>query len=194
MSFEDIGVLRSIPNMVIFEPVDNNQLKCILPQIIDYKGPVYIRMFRKVTPDIFGEDEKFNLFNAKTIKDGTDVSIFCSGIMVSETLKANKILEEKGINAEIINIHTIKPIDEESIINSVHKTGAVVTVENHNIIGGLRSAVAEVLSENCPAPLRSIGIRDSFGQVGKMPYLKETYNMDAQNIVQAVLSVLKSKP
>lgn len=194
MSFEDIGVLRSIPNMVIFEPVDNNQLKCILPQIIDYKGPVYIRMFRKVTPDIFGEDEKFNLFNAKTIKDGTDVSIFCSGIMVSETLKANKILEEKGINAEIINIHTIKPIDEESIINSVHKTGAVVTVENHNIIGGLRSAVAEVLSENCPAPLRSIGIRDSFGQVGKMPYLKETYNMNAQNIVQAVLSVLKSKP
>ena len=194
MSFEDIGVLRSIPNMVIFEPVDNNQLKNILPQIIDYKGPVYIRMFRKSTPDIFKEDEKFNLFSAKTIKEGTDISIFCSGIMVAETLEANKILEEKGINAEIINIHTIKPIDEESVINSVHKTGAVVTVENHNIMGGLRSAVAEVLSENCPAPLRSVGIRDSFGQVGKMSYLKETYNMTAQDIVQAVMSVLKSKP
>ena len=194
MSFEDIGVLRSIPNMIIFEPVDNNQLKNLLPQIIDYKGPVYIRMFRKTTPDIFKEDEKFNLFNAKTIKEGTDVSIFCSGIMVAETLEANKILEEKGINAEIINIHTIKPIDEESIINSVHKTGAVVTVENHNVIGGLRSAVAEVLSENCPVPLRSVGIRDSFGQVGKMSYLKETYNMTAQDIVQAVMSVLKSKP
>lgn len=194
MSFEDIGVLRSIPNMVIFEPVDNNQLKNILPQIIDYKGPVYIRMFRKSTPDIFKEDEKFNLFSAKTIKEGTDVSIFCSGIMVAETLEANKILEEKGINAEIINIHTIKPIDEESVINSVHKTGAVVTVENHNIMGGLRSAVAEVLSENCPVPLRSVGIRDSFGQVGKMSYLKETYNMTAQDIVQAVMSVLKSKP
>lgn len=193
MSFEDIGVLRSIPNMVIFEPVDNVQLKNLLPQIIDYKGPVYIRMFRKETPDIFDENEKFNLFNAKTVKEGSDVSIFCSGIMVDETLKANKILEEKGINAEIINIHTIKPIDEESIIASVHKTGAAVTVENHNIIGGLRSAVAEVLSENCPAPLRSIGIRDSFGQVGKMPYLKEVYNMSAENIVQAVLSVLKSK-
>ena len=114
--------------------------------------------------------------------------------MVAETLEANKILEEKGINAEIINIHTIKPIDEESVINSVHKTGAVVTVENHNIMGGLRSAVAEVLSENCPAPLRSVGIRDSFGQVGKMSYLKETYNMTAQDIVQAVMSVLKSKP
>ncbi len=194
MSFEDIGVLRSIPNMVIFEPVDNNQLKNILPQIIDYKGPVYIRMFRKSTPDIFKEDEKFNLFSAKTIKEGADVSIFCSGIMVAETLEANKILEEKGINAEIINIHTIKPIDEESVINSVHKTGAVVTVENHNIMGGLRSAVAEVLSENCPVPLRSVGIRDSFGQVGKMSYLKETYNMTAQDIVQAVMSVLKSKP
>lgn len=194
MSFEDIGVLRSIPNMVIFEPVDNNQLKNILPQIIDYKGTVYIRMFRKSTPDIFKEDEKFNLFSAKTIKEGTDISIFCSGIMVAETLEANKILEEKGINAEIINIHTIKPIDEESVINSVHKTGAVVTVENHNIMGGLRSAVAEVLSENCPAPLRSVGIRDSFGQVGKMSYLKETYNMTAQDIVQAVMSVLKSKP
>ena len=193
MSFEDIGVLRSIPNMVIFEPVDNAQLKNLLPQIIDYKGPVYIRMFRKETPDIFDENEKFNLFNAKIVKEGSDVSIFCSGIMVDETLKANKILEEKGINAEIINIHTIKPIDEESIIASVHKTGAAVTVENHNIIGGLRSAVAEVLSENCPAPLRSIGIRDSFGQVGKMPYLKEVYNMSAENIVQAVLSVLKSK-
>ncbi len=193
MSFEDIGVLRSIPNMVIFEPVDNAQLKNLLPQIIDYKGPVYIRMFRKETPDIFDENEKFNLFNAKTIKEGSDVSIFCSGIMVDETLKANKILEEKGINAEIINIHTIKPIDEESIIASVHKTGAAVTVENHNIIGGLRSAVSEVLSENCPVPLRSIGIRDSFGQVGKMPYLKEVYNMSAENIVQAVLSVLKSK-
>ncbi len=193
MSFEDIGVLRSIPNMVIFEPVDNAQLKNLLPQIIDYKGPVYIRMFRKETPDIFNENEKFNLFNAKTVKEGSDVSIFCSGIMVDETLKANKILEEKGINAEIINIHTIKPIDEESIIASIHKTGAAVTVENHNIIGGLRSAVAEVISENCPAPLRSIGIRDSFGQVGKMPYLKEVYNMSVENIVQAVLSVLKSK-
>ena len=107
MSFEDIGVLRSIPNIVIFEPVDNNQLKNILPQIIDYKGPVYIRMFRKTTPDIFDEGETFNLFNAKTIKAGTDVSIFCTGIMVSEVLEANKILEEMGINAEIINIHTI---------------------------------------------------------------------------------------
>lgn len=193
MSMEDIGVLRSIPNMVIFEPVDNNQLKNLLPQIIDYKGPVYIRMFRKTTPDIFNEDEKFNLFKSKVIKSGEDVSIFCSGIMVSEVLKANKELEKLGINAEIINVHTIKPLDEETVINSAKKTKAVVTAENHNIIGGLRSAVAETLSENCPVPLRSIGVRDTFGQVGKMPFLKETYNMTSGDIVNAVLSVLKMK-
>ena len=193
MSMEDIGVLRSIPNMVIFEPTDNTQLKSLLPQIIDYKGPVYIRMFRKTTPDIFSEDEKFNLFKSKIIKSGEDVSIFCSGIMVSEVLEANKELEKLGINAEIINVHTIKPLDEETVINSAKKTKAVVTAENHNIIGGLRSAIAETLSENCPVPLRSIGVRDTFGQVGKMPFLKETYNMTSTDIVNAVLSVLKIK-
>lgn len=193
MSFEDIGVLRSIPNIVIFEPVDNAQLKNLLPQIVDYKGPVYIRMFRKSTPDIFDENETFNLFKAKKIKDGKDVSIFCSGIMVDETLKANKTLEEMGIDAEIINIHTIKPIDEESIIASVQKTKAAVTVENHNVIGGLRSAVSEVICENYPVPLRYVGIRDAFGQVGKMPYLKEVYKMTEKDIVSAVVSALEAK-
>ena len=150
-------------------------------------------MFRKTTPDIFSEDERFNLFKSKIIKSGEDVSIFCSGIMVSEVLEANKELEKLGINAEIINVHTIKPLDEETVINSAKKTKAVVTAENHNIIGGLRSAVAETLSENCPVPLRSIGVRDTFGQVGKMPFLKETYNMTSEDIVNAVLSVLKMK-
>lgn len=193
MSVEDIGVLRSVPNIVIFEPTDNTQLKNLLPQIIDYKGPVYIRAFRKSTPDIFEENETFNLFNAKKIKDGKDVSIFCSGIMVDEVLKANKELEEMGINAEIINIHTIKPIDEEAIISSVQKTGAAVTVENHNIIGGLRSAVSEVICENYPVPLRSVGIRDSFGQVGKIAYLKEIYKMTTKDIISAVIASLEAK-
>lgn len=175
MSVEDVGVLRSIPNIVIFEPSDNIQLKNTLPQILKYDGPLYIRMFRKKTDDIFDEAEEFNLFKSKLIKKGKDISIFCSGIMVSETLKANKILEEDGIDAEILNIHTWKPIDKESIIESVSKTRAAVTVENHNIIGGLRSAVAEVLCEFCPVPIKSVGIRDVFGQVGKIPYLKEVY-------------------
>ena len=156
-------------------------------------GVLYIRMFRKTTPDIFDEGETFNLFNAKTIKTGADVSIFCTGIMVSEVLEANKILEEMGINAEIINIHTIKPLDEESVINSAKKTGAVVVAENHNIIGGLRSAIVETLSENYPVPVRAVGVRDVFGQVGKMPFLKETYNMTATDIVKAVESAINNK-
>lgn len=193
MSFEDIGVLRSIPNMVIFEPADNTELQRLFPQILDYEGPVYIRMFRKSTPDIFSTDDKFSLFKAKTIKEGTDVSIFCTGIMVYEALEANKILEEKGINAEIINIHTIKPIDEEAVISSVKKTGAAVTAENHNIIGGLRSAVSEVVCENFPVPIRSVGVKDTFGEVGKMPYLKEIYNMTANDIVNAAILALDAK-
>ena len=193
MSVEDAGVLRSIPNIVIFEPVDNVQLKNMLPQILNYKGPLYIRMFRKKTTDIFDETEKFDLFKSKVIKEGKDISVFCSGIMVEETLKANQVLEEEGIDAEIINIHTWKPIDKEGIINSVKKTRAAVTVENHNIIGGLSSAVAETLSEGFPVPMKSIGINDVFGQVGKMPYLKEVYHMTAKDIVLAVKKCLKLK-
>lgn len=193
MSVEDIGVLRSIPNIVICEPADNAELKKLLPQIINYKGPVYIRMFRKTTEDIFNSSDEFNLFKAKKIKEGKDISIFCTGIMVSETLKANEILKEESIDAEIINIHTIKPIDEEAVINSVSKTGCALTVENHNVIGGLGSAVSEVICENCPAVMKRIGINDVFGQVGKMPYLKEVYKMRAEDIAKKAKEVLQMK-
>lgn len=193
MSFEDIGVLRSIPNIVIFEPADNTCLKNLFNQIIDYKGPLYIRMFRKETPDIYDENEKFDLFKAKTIKEGKDISIFCSGIMVHEVLKANEILQKENINAEIINIHTIKPIDKEAIINSAKKTKAVLVAENHNLIGGLKSAVCEVLSENYPVIVGAIGINDQFGQVGKMPYLMQTYKMTAENIANKAKELLKLK-
>lgn len=193
MSFEDIGVLRSIPNIVIFEPVDNVQLKKALPQIVDYKGVVYIRMFRKEIPDVFDENYEFDLFKASKIEDGKDISIFCSGIMVQETLKANEILKEKGINADIINIHTIKPLDKVSVVESAKKTGAVLTVENHNLIGGLKSAVSEVLIEEFPVPLKSVGINDTFGQVGKMPFLKEVYKMRAEDIVAKAMEVVSLK-
>ena len=193
MSFEDIGVLRSIPNMVIFEPVDNAQLINMFPQILKYKGPVYIRMFRKNTPDIFDDNEKFDLFKSKVIKEGTDVSIFCSGLTTNDVLEADKILQSENINAEIINIHTIKPIDSEGILRSIRKTGCAVTVENHNVIGGLRSAIAEVSASECPIPIEFIGINDKFGQVGKIPYLKETYHMTSNDIVDAVHKVLERK-
>ena len=193
MSFEDIGVLRSIPNMVIFEPVDNAQLINIFPQILKYKGPVYIRMFRKNTPDIFDANEKFDLFKSKVIKEGTDVSIFCSGLTTNDVLVADKILQSENINAEIINIHTIKPIDSEGVLKSIRKTGCAVTVENHNVIGGLRSAIAEISASEYSVPIECIGINDKFGQVGKMPYLKETYHMTSNDIVGAVRKVLKRK-
>lgn len=193
MSMEDIGVLRSIPDMVIFEPVDNIQLAKALPVINDYVGPVYIRMFRKTTPAVFGDDYEFNLFKADIIKEGKDVTIFASGIMVAETIKANEMLKMNGIDAEIINIHTIKPVDRESIVKSAKKTGAVVVCENHNVIGGLYSAVAEVLLEEYPVPAKSIGVKDHFGEVAKIDYLRKKYEMTAEDIVKAVQEVLKKK-
>jgi transketolase len=193
MSMEDIGVLRSIPNMVIFEPVDNMQLAKSLPQIVDYDGVVYIRMFRKTAPAVFGDDYKFDLFKADTVREGKDVTLFASGIMVAESIKAADILKAEGIDAEIINIHTIKPIDREAVIKSASKTGAVVTCENHNVIGGLKSAVAEVLIEECLVPLKAIGIQDHFGEVGKIDYLKEKYHMTADDIVAAAKEVISKK-
>ena len=193
MSMEDIGVLRSIPEIVIFEPVDNVQLRKALPKIVDYKGVVYIRTFRKETPDIFDKDYEFDLFKASKIKPGRDISIFCSGIMVNEVLIANETLKAEGIDAEIINVHTIKPIDKEAVIESAKKTGAVLTVENHNLIGGLKSAVSEVLIEEYPVPLRAIGVDDKFGQVGRLPYLKETYNMRAEDIIRLAKEVISLK-
>lgn len=193
MSVEDIGVLRSIPDIVIFEPVDAIQFKKSLPQIVDYNGPVYIRMFRKEIPNVFDENCEFDLFKASKLQDGNDISIFCSGIMVQETMEANKTLKEQGINADIINIHTIKPIDKQAIIDSARKTGAVLTVENHNVIGGLKSAVCEVLMEEYPVPLKAIGIKDQFGQVGKLPFLKEFYKMRAEDIVNSAKELISNK-
>ena len=194
MSVEDVGVVRSIPNIVIYEPVDAEQFRQAMPQIINYDGPVYIRMFRKAIDDVFtAPDYKFDLFKADTIKEGKDVTIFATGIMVQETMKALKTLEELGIDAEVINIHTIKPIDREAVIASAKKTRAVVVAENHNIIGGLGSAVAEVLGEECPTIMKRIGIKDRFGQVGKLSFLQEEYEMTDKHIVEAVKEVISKK-
>lgn len=193
MSFEDMAVLRSLPGMVIFEPVDAMQLAKAMPQIIDYYGPVYIRLFRKVAPVVFNEDYKFDLFKADTLKEGNDVTLFATGIELLEALKAREILAKEGISAEVINIHTIKPIDKEAIVKSAKKTGAVVTCENHNVMGGLKSAVAEVLVEECPVPLKAIGVQDHFGEVASMSYLMKKYKMTAEDIVEAAKEVIKKK-
>ena len=193
MSVEDISVLRGIPDMVIFEPVDDVQLRKALPEIIEYNGPVYIRMFRKALPRVFHEEDKFDLFSAAVVTEGADVSIFASGLMVQESMKAVKALREQGVEAELINIHTIKPIDRETVARSARKTGAVVTCENHNVIGGLGSAVAEVLARERPTVMRMVGIQDRFGQVGTLDYLIKEYQMTAEDIIRAVKEVTACK-
>ena len=193
MSMEDIGVLRSISGLVIFEPVDAVQFAKALPVIAEYDGPVYIRMFRKASPIIFKDDYEFDLFKADMMREGKDVTLFATGIMVDEALKAAEMLKAEGIDAEIINIHTIKPIDREAVVKSAKKTGAVVTCENHNVIGGLKSAVAEVLVDEYPVPVKAIGVQDHFGEVAKMDYLKKKYHMTAEDIVKAAKEAIAMK-
>ena len=193
MSMEDIGVLRSIPSMVIFEPVDGIQLKKAMPQILEHDGPVYLRLFRKKRPRIVPEDYEFNLFKADVLKDGNAVTIAATGIMVEEALKAHAGLKEMDIEAEIINVHTIKPLDSATILESVQKTGCIVTAENHNVIGGLRSAVAETISENFPVPLKSVGVQDVFGEVGRLDELKEIFGLTAANIISRAKEAIAAK-
>lgn len=193
MSMEDVGVFRSIPSMVIFEPVDAVQLKKSLPEIVKHDGPVYVRLFRKTQPDIFDDDYEFDLFKADLIMEGMDVTIAASGIMLNESLKAGEILRQKGISAEIINVHTIKPIDSDTIIRSVSKTGCIVTAENHNIIGGLRSAIAEVVCENYLVPLRSVGVEDIFGEVGMLNELKSKFGLTAEKIAAKAQDAIEAK-
>lgn len=193
MGMEDIAIMRSIPSMVVFEPVDGIQLKKAMPQILKHEGPVYLRLFRKKRPQIFNEDYEFDLFKADVLKEGRDVSIIASGIMVEEALKAHAELKSQGIEAEVINVHTLKPLDSEVILKSVQKTGCAVTAENHNIIGGLRSAVAETISEYFPVPLKSVGVQDVFGEVGRLEELKDIFGLTAENIAVQARKAIAAK-
>jgi transketolase len=185
MSFEDVSIMRNIPGMVIFEPVDSAQLKAVFPQILDHDGPVYIRLLRRNAVKIWEDGESFTLGKGKKLRDGKDVSIFASGIEVAEAMKAAEELEKQGIEADVINIHTVKPLDTDMVLESAGKTGAVVTAENHSIIGGLGSAVAETLIENHPVPMKRVGVTDHFGEVGKTDYLMDKYGLRAKDIVNA---------
>ena len=192
MSMEDIGVLRSIPGMVIFEPVDEVQLRAAMPVLNAYEGPVYVRLFRKQTPDVFKEGYKFDLFKADVLKEGEDLSIFVTGMLTADVVKAEKQLAAEGIDAEIINVHTIKPIDRETVIASARKTGTVLTVENHNVIGGLQSAVLEALAAE-KIPVTAVGVEDRFGEVGKIPYLREAMGLTVENIVASAKKAVSLK-
>ena len=192
MSMEDIGVLRSIPELVIFEPVDGVQLRAAMPVLNEYPGAVYVRLFRKELPDVFPEDYKFDLFKADTLKEGADLSIFVSGMLTKDVLDAAEALEKEGISCDVLNIHTIKPIDREAVIASAGKTRAVLTVENHNIIGGLHSAVLEALAEE-KIPVKAVGVMDRFGEVGKLPYLREVTGLTKENIIKTAKEAVALK-
>lgn len=193
MSFEDVALMRSLGTMTIFEPIDIEQLEQGLPEVIKINGPVYIRMFRKITEKIFDKNYKLNWGKGDLLTEGNDISIIASGIMVKEALDAAEILKAEGINARVIAMHLIKPIDQEIIIKAAKETGAIVTAENHSILNGLGSAVSEIVVENVPVPMERIGVKDHFGEVGKLPFLMEKYEMMSSDIVKACKRVIDRK-
>ncbi|MDF2672104.1 MAG: transketolase family protein [Clostridiales bacterium] len=193
-AIEDLSLMRSIPNMTVLCPCDDVETFACIKAAAEYIGPVYIRLGRSAVPTLNDEKTyKFQIGKSVKLREGKDVTIFATGIMVSEAMKAAEALSTEGIDAEVINIHTIKPIDIDGIVSSVKKTGAAVTCEEHNVIGGLGSAVCEVLGENYSAPVKRVGVMDTFGESGKPAELLKEYGLLAVNIVSAVKEIIKRK-
>ena len=180
---EDIALMRSIPNMVIINPADDVEAIAAVHAAVDHEGPVYMRFGRLAVPRVNSEDYKFELGKGVLLKDGKDVTIVATGLMVNEALIAADTLKAEGIDARVINIHTIKPIDKDILINAAKETGAIVTAEEHSIIGGLGSAVSEALAEEFPVPVVKLGVNDTFGKSGPALELLKIFGLDAENIV-----------
>lgn len=190
---EDMSLMRSIPGMVVISPADAKEARAAVEFAINYEGPVYLRFSRLATEEIFEGEYKFELGKGQILKDGSDVTVISTGIMASAALSAREKLASRGISARVVNMASIKPIDSELIIKCAKETGAIVTVEDHSIIGGLGTCVAEVTSENAPCVLRRIGVRDAFGRSGKPDELFKLYNMTDDDIVSAALDALNNK-
>ena len=193
MALEDMGIMRTLPGMTVFEPTDSVQLRKALPAIVEHEGPVYIRLFRRQAENVFDDGYEFDLGKADLLRDGSDVTLIASGVCVANALQAAETLAQEGVSARVLNIHTIKPIDADAVIKAASETGALVTAENHNVIGGLGSAVAEVLAEQRPTPLERVGVKDHFGQVGKAPYLMGVFGITAADIAKAARKAIARK-
>jgi transketolase len=193
MPLEDVGFLRGIPTMTVIEPVDNVMMRAILPQVAAMDTPVYLRVNRKQPVKIYAPGTEFTIGKGKVLRDGDDLTIVATGILVPEALEAAEALAEEGIGARVINMFTIKPIDAELLIKAAQETGAVVTAENHNVINGLGSAVAEVLSQHHPVPMERVGVQDLFGEVGSVEYLQQRFGLTSEAIVEKAKAVLGRK-
>ncbi len=193
MPFEDMSLMRAVPQMVCFEPTDATMLEKAVDQIIDYPGSVYVRLQRKKAEKVFDDSLNFELGKAITVREGKDVTLIASGIMVARAVEAAELLKEEGVDARVVNIHTWKPIDKDAIVKCANETGAIVTCENHNVVNGLGSAVAEVVCQHSPVPMRFVGVKDEFGQVGKNAYLSEQYHITANDIVAAAKELVANK-
>ncbi len=190
---EDIALMRALPNMIVIVPADGVETKQVIMAAAEYNGPVYIRLGRPKVPVLFDETYKFEIGKGVVLKEGTDVTLVATGIMVSKAAEAAEALAAEGISAAVVNISTIKPLDNALITEMAQKTGAVVTCEEHNIYGGLGSAVAEVLVENCPVPMARVGVEDSFGESGLPDQLLEKYGLTAANIADKAKAVIARK-
>ncbi len=190
---EDLGMMKMLPNMTVINPCDYNQTKAATIAIAKHNGPVYLRFGRPKMPIFTPEDQVFEIGKALTLSEGTDVSIFCTGHLVWKSIEAGMALAEKGISAEIINIHTIKPLDEQAILKSVAKTGCVVTAEEHQMHGGLGDSVCQLLSRENPTPVEMVAVKDSFGESGTPAQLMAKYGIDTPNVIEAAEKVIARK-
>ena len=190
---EDIGMMKMLPHMTVINTCDFNQTKAATIAIADHQGPVYLRFGRPAVPNFTSSEQKFEIGKAVTLNKGTDITIIATGHLVWEALEASKTLAESNINAEVINIHTIKPLDKDVIIKSALKTGCVVTAEEHMLNGGLGDSVAQVLSRELPTPLEMVGVNDTFGESGTPRQLMEKYGLTAKDIVKASIKVISRK-
>ena len=190
---EDFGTMRTIPGMVVMQPADAVEARAMVEAAINHVGPCYMRFGRFAVPTLFGSDYKFELGKGVVMADGKDVTVVATGLMVEQALAARELLASEGISARVVNIHTIKPLDTELINKCAADTGAIVTAEEHNIIGGLGSAVAECVCEAKPVPVLRVGVEDQFGRSGKVPPLMEMYGLTAANIAAKAKAAIANK-
>lgn len=192
-ALEEITLMRVLPNMTVIVPCDSEEARLATLAAASHKGPVYLRLGREPFPIITDYKGDYRIGKAVVMADGSDLTIVGTGIMVQEAMKAKEELKKQGISARVINLHTVKPIDRDAIIKAAKETGAVITAEEHTVVGGMGSAVAEVLVENCPVPMRMVGMRDRFGESGEALELMKYFGLSSEGIVKAALEVLKLK-